>query len=453
MSQHNVNSTKPRKRVLMSSLGRSFATLWSRLTDPAPSIIRAEHRRRARLLSALLLSVILLSLPDFLLENPQSAPFRLELTTIIILGIAYVVSRSRHFVAAASLALGSLSLLPFAVVIIGDYSAESLRALHWLFPPIVLGSILLPLQELTILISATTIGLVLLPLSIPVVTWAMIIQPFGIHFTLSILLFVAAAMRHSDMKQIKQQSQELTISRDQALAASRFKSDLVAKVSHDFRTPLSAILGYTELLQANIYGPLSDKQYRLTTEVINGADYLNNLVNELLDQAQLETGRLRLDIDTFSLREMVQQVEAKMRVLAEAKELSFHIAVAADMPADLAGDQTRLKQIMINLISNAIKFTSSGQVQVKVYRFGADYWGLDVVDTGPGIPAEATLYIFEPFRQVDGSITRARNGTGLGLSIVKQLVEAMAGEVSVASQVGHGSTFTVTLPLQPPKES
>ncbi|MBI1881110.1 MAG: PAS domain S-box protein, partial [Chloroflexi bacterium] len=252
----------------------------------------------------------------------------------------------------------------------------------------------------------------------------------------------------SDITERKQAEVELARARDQALEVSRLKTELLAKISHELRTPLGAILGFAELLEVDVYGPLSDKQRQATTKIIDSTQYLTTLVNELLDQAQLEAGRLKLNIHPFTPANLVDDTLAKLSVLARAKGLSLTSDIASDVPAMLSGDGPRLQQILVNLVSNAIKFTSAGRVRVRLYCPDVDHWALQVSDTGSGIPAEAQTYIFEPFRQVDGSMTRTQAGSGLGLSIVKQLTALMGGEITLESEVGRGSTFTVSLPLE-----
>jgi signal transduction histidine kinase len=242
---------------------------------------------------------------------------------------------------------------------------------------------------------------------------------------------------------------ELAAARDQALAASRLKTELLAKVSHELRTPLAAILGLAEVLDLGVYGPISGKQQQTVAQIIDSAQYLTGLVNELLDQAQLEAGKLKLDMRPFAPADVLDHTVAKLSVLAQAKGLTLTAGMAADVPATLSGDPARVQQVLVNLVSNAIKFTQAGTVQVRLYRPDAIYWAMEVSDTGPGIPFEAQAYIFEPFRQVDGSMTRAHIGAGLGLSIVKQLTTLMGGQVTLESEVGRGSTFTVQLPLSP----
>jgi signal transduction histidine kinase len=245
----------------------------------------------------------------------------------------------------------------------------------------------------------------------------------------------------------EQTEEALALARDQALAASRLKTELLAKVSHELRTPLGAILGLAEMLQLTLYGPLTAKQGETMAKIIDNTNYLTSLVNELLDQAQTDAGKLTLNLSSFAPADLVERTLSKMNVLAQTKGLTLTTNITADVPATLFGDPARVQQILVNLVGNAIKFTQRGAVQVCLYRPDAVSWALQVSDTGSGIPVEAQSYIFEPFRQVDGSMTRQQDGTGLGLSIVKQLTTLMDGQITLESEVGRGSTFTVCLPL------
>jgi PAS domain S-box-containing protein len=251
-----------------------------------------------------------------------------------------------------------------------------------------------------------------------------------------------------DITERKQKEEALALAHEQALAASRLKTELLAKVSHELRTPLSAILGFTEMLEVGVYGSLSQRQQQATAEIMGSTFYLISLVNELLDQAQLDAGKLKLNLNLFAPADLLESTMSKMKVLAQAKGLTLTTTIAPDMPASLCGDQARIQQILVNLVGNAIKFTPTGTVQVSLYQPNSAHWAIQVSDTGPGIPFEAQADIFEPFSQVDGSMTRRHNGTGLGLSIVKQLVILMDGQITLKSKVGEGSTFLIVFPLQ-----
>jgi PAS domain S-box-containing protein len=250
-----------------------------------------------------------------------------------------------------------------------------------------------------------------------------------------------------DITELKRTQEELSVARDLALAASRYKTELLAKVSHELRTPLGAILGYTEFLHNEMFAPLTPQQKHFTTEILDSVNYLNGLVNDLLDESQIERGQIQIRAVPFDPYQMADQISTRLRPAAESKGLTFNVAVSPALPATIEGDQKRIRQILTNLINNAIKFTAAGAVNVTLDRRDTAHWCLQVSDTGPGIAPEVQEKIFEAFWQADGSVIRYGQGYGLGLSIVKQLTELMGGEVKVDSQVGQGSTFTVTLPL------
>lgn len=251
-----------------------------------------------------------------------------------------------------------------------------------------------------------------------------------------------------DITALKQARDSLALSRDQALEASRFKSQLLAKISHELRTPLAGVIGYAELLEQEAFGALNAEQKDATESIVTSANYLNTMIGELLDQAQIESQTLQLRRAPFSPADLLTQVDGILRPLTKRKNLTLTCSLAPELPATLVGDVQRLQQLLINLGGNAVKFTTQGKIQIALSRAGSALWTIRVSDSGAGIPREAQNYIFEPFRQVDNAITRNNRGTGLGLSITKQIVEMMGGEIHLESEVGRGSTFTIILPLE-----
>ncbi len=254
---------------------------------------------------------------------------------------------------------------------------------------------------------------------------------------------------------LQQANQELAEANEHLREMDRLKSRFLSMVSHDLRTPLGAIQGFAELLQAEVYGSLSDRQENAIDRITANAKQLLHLVNDLLDQARIEAGRLSLQPAPFAPAELVEDLESTMGILAESNGLTLTTNISDDLPERLQGDKKRLRQILVNLVNNALKFTEEGGVHVQLYRMNGvspPRWVMEVADTGPGISKEDQKYIFEPFRRVDDSITREHMGVGLGLSIVQQLAELMEGEVTLESDIGQGSTFTVILPLTPAKE-
>jgi PAS domain S-box-containing protein len=256
-----------------------------------------------------------------------------------------------------------------------------------------------------------------------------------------------------DITELKRAQEELALARDQALAASRYKTELMAKVSHELRTPLGAIMGYAEFLHKEMFAPLTPQQKHFTSEILDSVNFLNGLVNDLLDEAQMERGKIQIQPALFNLRQMAGQLTVSLKPAAQAKGLDFSLSVAPDLPVDLFGDQKRIRQILTNLIGNALKFTAAGSVTAQLQRPDPQHWSIQVNDTGPGMSPEVQAKIFEAFWQADGSPTRQYKGYGLGLSIVKQLTDLMGGEISVQSEVNRGSTFCVVLPLTESSES
>ncbi|GAB1471893.1 histidine kinase N-terminal 7TM domain-containing protein [Chloroflexota bacterium] len=250
-----------------------------------------------------------------------------------------------------------------------------------------------------------------------------------------------------DVTSIKENESALAIARDEAMQANSFKSQLLANVSHELRTPLSIILGYTDLIARKSYGDLNEKQLSILARIQDSAQYLDTLVSELLDQAQLDSGRFKLDEAPFEPREVLASIFSQLSILAEAKNLKFIHTITDKLPVAILGDSQRLKQIVVNLIANAIKFTETGGITVEVSAPQPDQWSIRVVDTGPGIPPELLGTIFEPFRQLANVHKTLRKGYGLGLSITRQFISLMGGTITVKSTVGTGTIFTVTLPL------
>jgi Amt family ammonium transporter len=241
---------------------------------------------------------------------------------------------------------------------------------------------------------------------------------------------------------------ELTEARDQALQAARAKSEFLATMSHEIRTPLNGILGMAELLRRT---PLSYKQQRLAEMVHHSGSLLLQIINDILDFAKIEAGRLELERVPFDLRRVIEDIFELFTEQARAKGLELKQYVAADVPLLVNGDPTRLAQILMNLVSNAIKFTHQGEVAVDMMVAESCEQNVrlrcEVRDTGIGIPASAQEKIFESFAQADGSMTRKYGGTGLGLAIAKQLVQAMDGQIGVQNHEGEGTTFWFTASL------
>ncbi len=247
--------------------------------------------------------------------------------------------------------------------------------------------------------------------------------------------------------------EELTLARERAEEASRLKSEFVTNISHELRTPMNSILGFTELLIDGVDGPLNTEQHGSLRRVERNARKLLRLINEVLDLARIESATMELFVEPFSLRELVAETARELQILAAAKGLELTYGVAAAVPDLVCGDDSRLRQVLLNLGDNAIKFTGRGKVEIQVEPGEASGPGepevrFRVRDTGIGVPESHHQAVFEPFVQVDGSITRVHQGAGLGLAISTHLVRLMGGRLWLESGEGSGSTFLFTVQLR-----
>lgn len=227
----------------------------------------------------------------------------------------------------------------------------------------------------------------------------------------------------------------------------KMKDSFIAIVSHELRTPLNAILGYAEMFKEGVYGPMNEKQLSVTQRIMMNTQRLLSIVSDLLDQAQIQAGKLKTRMVSCVPAELLENFRGVMEKIVTDKGLPLFTELDPALPLKILGDPQRLHQIMVNLANNAVKFTDKGGITVSLLLVDKSQWCIKVSDTGRGIPSEAQKYIFESFRQVDAASTRQHGGVGLGLSIVKQLVEIMHGRIEVESKYGSGSVFTVTLPL------
>jgi signal transduction histidine kinase len=238
---------------------------------------------------------------------------------------------------------------------------------------------------------------------------------------------------------------EVEIKGRQLEVASRHKSQFLANMSHELRTPLNAILGYAELILDNIYGDMPQRMRGVLERVQTNGKHLLGLINDVLDLSKIEAGQLTLTLEDYSIGDVVQNVVTAIEPLAAEKSLTLKVELPTDLPT-AHGDQRRLTQVLLNLVGNAIKFTDSGEVAIKV-AIGNGAYTLAVRDTGPGIDPADQSKIFEEFQQADSSSTKTKSGTGLGLSISRRIVAMHGGRIWVKSTPGRGSTFFVKIPV------
>jgi len=251
------------------------------------------------------------------------------------------------------------------------------------------------------------------------------------------------------LRQLARKQRQLELRNAELIEASKQKSQFMASVTHELRTPIHGICGLSELLVSGIYGPMTDKQKQAVESIKRSAKGQLQLVDEILELSRAEAGRLELRPSEVALDEVVSQVVAAVRWMLGTKEMEL-VAEVADDVGLVTTDRVKLNHVLVNLGSNAAKFTpAGGTIAVRVRRASADDWvEIAVSDTGPGIPEAELGRIFEAFRQVDGSDEREFGGVGLGLSLVDRLVTMLGGCVEVDSAVGVGTTFVVRLPRQ-----
>ncbi len=249
-------------------------------------------------------------------------------------------------------------------------------------------------------------------------------------------------------KQVELARQELEEKAEQLSLTSKYKSQFLANMSHELRTPLNSLLILSRQLADNVEGNLTDKQIRYADTIRQAGTDLMTLINEILDLAKIESGTMAVDVGPVRFGNLRDYVDQTFRQVAEEKGLAFTLELDPSLPASIETDDMRLRQVLRNLLSNAMKFTERGRVHLRIYRAAVDVIGFAVSDTGIGIPKDKQQLIFESFQQADGSTSRKYGGTGLGLTISREIAGLLGGDLRVDSVVGQGSTFTLFLPIQ-----
>jgi signal transduction histidine kinase len=229
--------------------------------------------------------------------------------------------------------------------------------------------------------------------------------------------------------------------------ASALKSQFLANMSHEFRTPLNAILGYTHMLLQGVSGAVTESQRKSLSRIDSNSRHLLALINDILDITRIEAGRMPLNLTTFAIPDLVDEVMAELEPIIKRSSLEVQTRIRGKLPR-LRSDRSKVKQIVLNLLSNALKFTPGGRVTITVRLDGRDRVLIAVSDTGVGIAPEDQVKVFEDFRQLDSSPTRGYGGTGLGLSICRRLAQMLGGTIELQSQVDKGSTFNLSLPVK-----
>jgi two-component system, NtrC family, sensor kinase len=286
---------------------------------------------------------------------------------------------------------------------------------------------------------------------------------------IAVFLLLARLLLHErrQARKLAERSRELERLSSELLRANRMKNEFLASVSHELRTPLNAIVGFVDLLREGVYGELGPRQVKPVERIEASANHLRNLVDQILDLAKMAAGRLDVHPEILEIRPFILDVASEVESLVSEKGLSLSLTMGSALPR-IRTDPTHLRQILVNLIGNAVKYTAAGTIVVRtrtvsrtealsmglsddaaIMEQGDPWLAVQVVDQGVGIAPSDQSRIFEEFEQADpGSRTDSANrGTGLGLSISRRLARLLRGDITVASEVGRGSTFTLWLPL------
>jgi signal transduction histidine kinase len=252
-------------------------------------------------------------------------------------------------------------------------------------------------------------------------------------------------LTYFDLTVLKQTEAALLAAKEQAEQASQAKSTFLASMSHELRTPLNAIIGYGEMLLEEAEDKDDAQLASDLLRIRNSGRHLLSLINDILDLSKIEAGRMELKLSEFALPPLLDDCMKTLEPIVDTDRVQLSVCAAPDLPV-LTNDADKLRQVVINLLSNAAKFTHQGAITLRAHRDGHQVV-IEVADTGVGIPADKQSLVFEAFWQIEGSTTQSRSGTGLGLGISQKLAHLMGGAITLQSEVGVGSIFSVSIDL------
>ena len=428
-----------------------------------------ETARRERMVIAVCNAAMLFSIPLIVLLTivmlPLTSP-AMALVYVLCGGILPISFFAKRIAISGKPDAGGYVFTVYILLLIA-FNSVVLDGIHLLLVPgylliiVIAGMMLPPTRGYIIagLASVAYLAVTILrtnvepPVSLSLDAIELIVTFIGV-MTFIFMVFVNQLTTKDLRKALDNATYDLVEMNKKLELASEMKSQFTARTSHELRTPLSAIIVFSDLALRDAYGPLNEKLRNALEHVSHSARHLKRVINDILDLSKIEAGGLEIFDEPFELMDLVETVESSCLQMAEEKSISSSIWVSPEMPERLSGDDDRLAQVLLNLTGNAIKFTEEGEVEVRIEPQGTSKWRMIVRDTGPGIPEDQFATIFKAYRQLDRTASPSKvKGTGLGLAIASNLVQMMGGDIKVESELGVGTTFTVTLPLRLPETS
>jgi signal transduction histidine kinase len=429
----------------------------SDLVAPAPGLPLADEQK-ARLLAAVTLAFLPLALfailvtpvTNFIRTGVFNFPSATLMLSVALIVTSYVLSRTRYYWWGAMLVI----IVPFIAVggtiLTSTAAVVNPTTFYFLALSVLLASLLLTSRE-TLIAGVVSIAVAVVVANLKAAT----AEPAFISFVVVTtgLTALVSSIRDRNLKalelsqaDLKQQVIETTAAREQAERSDMVKSAFLASMSHELRTPLNAIINFTRFVAKGAQGPVTDEQKETLNEVVDSARHLLNLINDVLDMSKIESGSLRLFVeDNIELKPIIDSIVSTGKTLILEKPVEIQVDFN-DSLSVIRGDRQRILQILLNIMSNACKFTEDGSIKVRAYQEGNNVV-FAIADTGPGIRAEDQKSVFEAFKQTNTGL-RQGGGTGLGMPISKSLAEAHGGRLWLESKEGSGTTFYVALPIK-----
>lgn len=432
-----------------------YFKLWQLFTAPHPSLTDETAQRKARLISAMTLiaATALIIGSTSALQRGVAASFLIAIA--LMLG-TYALSRTPFIEPAGILLLAILTIpsLDYFITIARDqYSTDvSVYAgMIWLTLPIALSGLILSSRNSAfysggLILVLTTFKLVIVPSINNPQFW----NSWAFLLTLSITVVLSSIIREiylvrPQIKALLDVQEQLRERNEELLRADQVKDEFLATMSHELRTPLNSVIGYSSILLNGLGGELDDEAMTIIQSIETSSQHLLSLITDILDISKIGAGKVEIRLEPVEVGQLTTDWEQAFSNLAQTKGIALYVQVADSVPETVRSDAGRLTQIVTNLLSNAIKFTNEGFVSLLVGSDGENLI-LRVQDTGIGIPEDQLDLIFEKFRQANANANRIHEGTGLGLAITKRLVELLGGSITVNSEIGRGTQFTVKLP-------